>query len=77
MCDINVGDMVQLIHGLPTLWLSCGEVGVVKSLWLSPRLAYEVEFYPTNQRSGVRTLLFADELEAIKLAGVELMRPGG
>lgn len=66
MRDIHVSDTVRLICGLPTLWLGCGEIGVVKSLWLSPMLACEVEFHPNDKRSGVRALLFPEQFEVVK-----------
>ena len=65
MCDLQVCDRVRLIRGVPTLWLCRGDVGIVKSLWLSPMLACEVEFDPTDRQSGVRALLFPDQLEVI------------
>ncbi len=41
----HVDDFVRLTRDIPELSLNCGEVGVVRSTWFSPSVAYEVEFH--------------------------------
>jgi hypothetical protein len=53
MMTANLNAVVRLTHDLPTLWLSRGEVRVVRSIWLSPANYYEVEFC-TPAKSTVR-----------------------
>lgn len=65
MTTIELCNMVRLLTDVPTLWLRRGEVGVVRSLWFSPIAAYEVEFHPNDQSSGIRALLFPEQLEVI------------
>ena len=48
--------VVRLTHDVPTLWLHCGDVGTVRSVWLSPVDRYEVEFNKPGQ-APVRALL--------------------
>ena len=40
----NVDDQVRLTQDIPELWLTKGELGVVRSTWFAPSVAYEVEF---------------------------------
>lgn len=60
-------DRVRLIHAIPTLWLQCGEVGVVRSIWLSSPRFFEVEFRRSGESSAVHALVQAADLEVIKL----------
>ena len=64
MTTANLNAVVRLTHDVPTLWLSRGEVGVVRSIWLSPANYYEVEFL-TPATSPVRALLKAEMIEVI------------
>ena len=41
-----VDDFVRLTRDIPELSLTCGSVGVVRSTWFAPTVAYEVEFHP-------------------------------
>lgn len=59
----HVDDFVRLTHDIPELSLSRGEVGVVRSTWLAPLLAYEVEFHPKGQPTQTRALLLAEQVE--------------
>jgi hypothetical protein len=70
MRTAQVNNVVRLIHDVPTLWLSRGDVGVVRSVWMSPASCYEVEFRKPGE-SSVRALLNADLLERVEPAAVE------
>ena len=41
----RVDDVVRLTQAIPELALNCGEVGIVRSTWFAPSVAYEVEFH--------------------------------
>ena len=45
----HVDDFVRLNQDIPELELQCGQVGVVRSTWFAPTVAYEVEFDPTGE----------------------------
>jgi len=62
MRTAQVDAQVRLTHDVPTLWLSRGHVGVVRSVWMSPASCYEVEFCKPGQ-SSVRALLDMELLE--------------
>jgi hypothetical protein len=59
----HVDDFVRLTRDLPELELSRGEVGVVRSTWCAPNLAYEVEFTPSGLTHQTRALLMAEQVE--------------
>ncbi len=59
----HIDDLVQLTQDVPELELSRGEVGVVRSTWCSPFLAFEVEFNPPGQNFQTRCLLAAEQVE--------------
>ena len=65
MRTAQVDALVRLTHDVPTLWLSRGDVGVVRSVWMSPASYYEVEFCKPGQ-SSVRALLNMELLELIR-----------
>ena len=67
MAPVNVNAVVRLTHDVPTLWLNRGDMGVVRSIWMSPADCYEVEFLQPGQ-SSVRTLLNAELLELVEPA---------
>jgi uncharacterized protein DUF4926 len=58
----HVDDVVRLTHDIPELSLHRGEIGVVRSTWLAPLLAYEVEFAPLGQMQ-TRALLLSEQVE--------------
>jgi len=61
-------DRVRLTRAVPTLWLQCGDIGVIRSVWRgsSPRY-YEVEFPPrAGEWFAVRALIRADHLEVLQ-----------
>lgn len=41
----HVDDFVRLMSDIPELSLIRGEIGVVRSTWFAPSIAYEVEFH--------------------------------
>ena len=65
MTTPNLNTVVRLTQDVPTLWLSRGEVGVVRSVWLAPANYYEVEFR-TPAKSAVRALLNAEMHEVVE-----------
>lgn len=58
-----VDDRVRLRQDIPELMLSRGEVGVVRSTWFSPTVAYEVEFSADSPAQRTRALLLAEQVE--------------
>ena len=76
MSTAHVNAVVRLTHDVPTLWLHRGDVGVVRSIWLSPADYYEVEFSRPGQ-STVRALLNSDLLEVIEPECARAGRPNG
>lgn len=63
MREPRIDDRVRLIKDLPELALSRGTVGVVRSTWFAPTVAYEVEFQPIGLDHQTRALLMADQVE--------------
>jgi hypothetical protein len=59
----HVDDFVRLMSDIPELSLSRGEIGVVRSTWFAPSIAYEVEFHQIGHDYQTRALLLADQLE--------------
>jgi hypothetical protein len=49
--------------GHPELLLNRGEVGVVRSTWFAPLLAYEVEFHHPGLDHATRALLMAEQVQ--------------
>jgi len=58
-----VDDFVRLLQDIPELGLIRNEVGVVRSTWFAPSIAYEVEFHPKGQGHQTRALLLAEQVE--------------
>ena len=58
----QVDDYVRLTTSIPELSLSFGQVGVVRSLWFSPTVAYEVEFHQIGLDGQTRALLLGEQL---------------
>ncbi len=63
MRDPHVDDFVRLIKDIPELALCRGEVGVVRSMWCAPNIAYEVEFHPIGHQQQTRALVLAEQVE--------------
>jgi hypothetical protein len=59
----HVDDYVRLIRDIPELALARGEVGVVRSRWCAPEVAYEVEFHSLGLDEPTRALLMSDQIE--------------
>ena len=59
----EVDDIVRLIKDIPELGLARNEVGVVRSTWFAPHMAYEVEFRPRGQCFRTRALLMAEQVQ--------------
>jgi hypothetical protein len=59
----HVDDYVRLTRDIPELYLHRGQVGVVRSTWFAPTLAYEVEFHPIGLDHQTRALVLAEQLE--------------
>ena len=58
----RVDDYVRLTQDIPELSLNRGQVGVVRSTWFAPAIAYEVEFYPVGLDQQTRALLMAEQV---------------
>jgi hypothetical protein len=58
-----VNDYVRLIHDVPEMLLSRGDIGIVRSTWFAPAVAYEVEFHPLGAMTDTRVLLRAEQIE--------------
>jgi hypothetical protein len=59
----SVDDFVRLTRDIPELSLLRGEVGVVRSTWFAPSVAYEVEFHQIGHDFQTRALLLAEQLQ--------------
>ena len=67
MSKAEVNTVVRLTHDVPLAWLSRGDVGIVRSIWLSPSDCYEVEFAKPGQ-PAIRALLDAGLVEPVEPA---------
>ena len=59
----HVDEFVRLMVDLPELNLHRGDVGVVRSTWFAPTVAYEVEFQPIGLDCETRALLLAEQVK--------------
>jgi len=59
----HIDDFVRLTSDIPELALCRGEVGVVRSTWFAPSVAYEVEFHQKGQMHETRALLMAEQVQ--------------
>lgn len=59
----HIDDTVRLTQDIPELSLSRGSLGVVRSTWFAPSVAYEVEFHQIGDDYQTRALLLADQVE--------------
>jgi hypothetical protein len=57
----HVDDFVRLTIDIPELSLCRGDVGVVRSIWFAPSVAYEVEFHLKDD--SPRALLMAEQVQ--------------
>jgi len=67
MTTSQVNTVVRLRHDVPAFWLHRGDLGVVRSIRLSPADCYEVEFEHPGE-CPVRALLTAEMFEAVERA---------
>lgn len=58
----HIDDEVRLTHDIPELSLTRGEVGIVRSTWFAPTVAYEVEFHKVGLNFQTRALLLQEQL---------------
>ena len=59
----SVDDFVRLTQDIPELSLNRGSVGVVRSTWFAPLVAYEVEFHKIGHDLQCRALLMPEQVE--------------
>lgn len=59
----HVDDFVRLIQDVPELALNRGALGVVRSTWFAPSVAYEVEFHQIGHDYQTRCLLRPEQVE--------------
>jgi hypothetical protein len=59
----HIDDFVRLTTDIPELALSRGQVGVVRSTWFAPTVAYEVEFHLKGLSHDTRALLMAEQVQ--------------
>jgi len=59
----HVDDFVRLMQDIPELLLNRGAVGVVRSTWFSPSIAYEVEFHQIGHDCETRALLMEEQVQ--------------
>jgi hypothetical protein len=59
----HIDDFVRLTADIPELALNRGEVGVVRSTWFAPSVAYEVEFHQIGHDYQTRALLLPEQVE--------------
>ena len=58
----HINDFVRLTQDIPELSLNKGEVGVVRSTWFAPAVAYEVEFHQIGHDYQTRCLLCEEQV---------------
>jgi hypothetical protein len=59
----HIDDFVRLTRDIPELSLIRGEIGVVRSTWFAPSVAYEVEFHQVGHDYQTRALLMPEQLQ--------------
>ncbi len=67
----QIDDYVRLTQDIPELELNRGQVGVVRSLWFSPTVAYEVEFRPAGFDGQTRALLLTEQFTLEKTSTLQ------
>ena len=63
MIEPQIDDVVRLTEDFPELFLPRGAIGVVRSVWFAPMLAYEVEFRLSPHDCHTRALLFRQHIQ--------------
>lgn len=59
----HIDDYVRLTQDIPELSLNRGEIGVVRSTWFAPSVAYEVEFHQIGNDYQTRALLREEQVQ--------------
>ena len=59
-------DVVRVTHDVPDLALRRGDMGIVRSRWLAPALAYEIEFHFFGSDLAGRGLLMPEQIELVE-----------
>ncbi len=67
----HVDDFVRLTQDIPELSLNRGELGVVRSTWFAPSVAYEVEFTRIGHDYQTRALLLEQQVEVEEHTALE------
>jgi hypothetical protein len=67
-----IDDFVRLTTDIPELSLHRGSVGVVRSTWFAPSVAYEVEFHQIGHPHQTRALLMPEQVEVQEGALLEV-----
>jgi len=70
MNEIQVDERVQLRQGIPELSLNRGDIGMVRSIWFSPNVAFEVEFSPPGSGGQMRALVMRSQIELLNAAAL-------
>jgi hypothetical protein len=68
-------DRVRLTCDVPQLFLTRGDVGMVRSIWLLPDGTFEVEFHLRKSGEEVRALLKAEQIEPFALEEFDKDKP--
>jgi hypothetical protein len=67
----HIDDRVRLTQDIPELSLIRGELGIVRSTWFAPSVAYEVEFHSAESDYETRALLLAEQVEVEEQAAFQ------
>jgi hypothetical protein len=67
----HVDDVVRLVRDIPELSLTRGDLGVVRSTWFAPTVAYEVEFLTVGLNYQTRALLLEEQVQIDSLLASE------
>ena len=68
-CDEHLpqeNDVIRVTRDIPDLALRRGDMGIVRSRWLAPALAYEIEFHFFGSDLAGRGLLMPEQIEVIE-----------
>ena len=76
MDSANQCDRLRLRVDIPELGLCRGQIGVLRSTWLWPAVAYEVEFEPAQGTCKTRALLLQNQVEAADAFQSDLLNRG-
>jgi hypothetical protein len=71
MRNPHIDDRVRLTQDIPELSLTRGDLGIVRSTWFAPSVAYEVEFQCADSDYETRVLLQAEQVEVEDCAALQ------